>query len=47
MAYSHLGHNCEIGNNVVIANSVQIAGHVVVEDQTNRWFTLPQFAMQS
>jgi len=33
MAYSHLGHNCEIGNNVVIANSVQIAGHVCVEDR--------------
>ena len=33
MAYSHLGHNCEIGNNVVIANCVQIAGHVVVEDR--------------
>ncbi len=33
MAYSHLGHNCEIGNNVVIANSVQVAGHVVVEDR--------------
>ncbi len=33
MAYSHLGHNCEIGNNVVIANSVQIAGHVAVEDR--------------
>ena len=33
MAYSHLGHNCEVGNNVVIANSVQIAGHVVVEDR--------------
>ena len=33
MAYSHLGHNCEIGNKVVIANSVQIAGHVVVEDR--------------
>tara|TARA_B100000579_G_scaffold286909_1_gene237903 strand:- start:7901 stop:8752 length:852 start_codon:yes stop_codon:yes gene_type:complete len=33
MAYSHLGHNCEIGNEVVIANSVQIAGHVVVEDR--------------
>ncbi len=33
MAYSHLGHNCEIGNSVVIANSVQIAGHVVVEDR--------------
>ena len=33
MAYTHLGHNCEIGNNIVIANSVQIAGHVVVEDR--------------
>jgi len=33
MAYSHLGHNCEIGNNVVMSNSVQIAGHVVVEDR--------------
>jgi len=33
MAYSHLGHNCEIGNNVVIANSVQIAGHVVVANR--------------
>ena len=33
MAYSHLGHNCEIGNKVVIANSVQIAGHVVIEDR--------------
>ncbi len=33
MAYTHIGHNCEIGNNVVIANSVQIAGHVIVEDR--------------
>ena len=33
MAYSHLGHNCEVGNNVVIANSVQIAGHVVIDDR--------------
>ena len=33
MAYTHLGHNCEIGNNVVISNSVQVAGHVVVEDR--------------
>ena len=33
MAYSHVGHNCEIGNNVVIANSVQIAGHVFIEDR--------------
>ena len=33
MAYSHLGHNCEIANNVVISNSVQIAGHVFIEDR--------------
>ncbi len=33
MAYSHLGHNCEIGNNVVMSNSVQVAGHVVIEDR--------------
>ena len=33
MAYSHVGHNCEIGSNIVIANSVQIAGHVVIEDR--------------
>ncbi len=33
MAYSHLGHNCEVGNNIVISNSVQVAGHVVVEDR--------------
>ena len=33
MAYSHLGHNCEMGSNIVIANSVQIAGHVFIEDK--------------
>ena len=32
MAYSHLGHNCEIGNNVILSNSVQVAGHVIIED---------------
>ena len=32
MAYSHIGHNCEIGNNVILSNSVQVAGHVVIED---------------
>lgn len=31
MAYSHVGHNCNIKNEVVIANSVAIAGHVLVE----------------
>ena len=33
MAYTHIGHNCEIGNGIVISNSVQIAGHVKVEDK--------------
>jgi UDP-N-acetylglucosamine acyltransferase len=33
MAYSHIGHNCDIGNGVMMANQVGIAGHVVVEDQ--------------
>lgn len=31
MAYSHVGHNCQIGNEVVIANSVAIAGHVQID----------------
>jgi len=33
MAYSHIGHNCEIGNGIVLSNSVQVAGHVKVEDK--------------
>ena len=32
MAYTHIGHNCELGNRIVLSNSVQIAGHVKVED---------------
>ena len=32
MAYTHIGHNCELGNRIVLANSVQVAGHVKVED---------------
>ena len=32
MAYSHIGHNCEIGDNVILSNSVQVAGHVIIED---------------
>ena len=32
MAYSHIGHNCQIGNNVILSNSVQVAGHVMIED---------------
>jgi len=33
MAYTHIGHNCELGNGIVISNSVQVAGHVKVEDR--------------
>jgi len=33
MAYTHIGHNCEIGNGIVISNSVQVAGHVKIEDK--------------
>lgn len=33
MAYSHLGHDCELGNQVVIVNSTGLSGHVIVEDQ--------------
>tara|TARA_B100000686_G_C16582547_1_gene858935 strand:+ start:320 stop:1048 length:729 start_codon:yes stop_codon:yes gene_type:complete len=31
MAYSHLGHDCDIGDDVVIANSAALSGHVIVE----------------
>jgi UDP-N-acetylglucosamine acyltransferase len=30
MAYSHIGHDCEIGDNVIIANSCNMGGHVEV-----------------
>ncbi len=33
MAYTHIGHNCELGNGIVLSNSVQVAGHVKVEDR--------------
>jgi len=33
MAYSHIGHNCELGNRIVISISVQVAGHVKIEDK--------------
>jgi UDP-N-acetylglucosamine acyltransferase len=33
MAYSHVGHNCQLGDRIVVANSVAIAGHVVIGDR--------------
>ncbi|MGZ3698272.1 MAG: acyl-ACP--UDP-N-acetylglucosamine O-acyltransferase, partial [Bdellovibrionota bacterium] len=32
MAYTHLGHDCQIGNHTIIANNGGLAGHVTVED---------------
>jgi len=31
MAYSHLGHNCQVGDNVSIANYGGMSGHTVIE----------------
>ncbi|UCH36171.1 MAG: acyl-ACP--UDP-N-acetylglucosamine O-acyltransferase [Armatimonadota bacterium] len=33
MAYSHLGHNCDVGSGVTMVNNAVVAGHVVIEDR--------------
>jgi UDP-N-acetylglucosamine acyltransferase len=32
MAYSHVGHDCDLKNNITIANGVLLAGHVTLEE---------------
>ena len=32
MAYTHIGHDCQVGNEVVFTNNTTLAGHVVVGD---------------
>jgi UDP-N-acetylglucosamine acyltransferase len=32
MAYSHIGHDCNLGNNIIIGNSTALAGEVKVEN---------------
>jgi len=32
MAYSHIGHDCDVGNDCTFANGAQLAGHVTVGD---------------
>ena len=32
MAYSHVGHDCQVGNDVVFANSATLGGHCVIGD---------------
>jgi len=34
MAYSHVGHNCEIGDNNTFSSYVGLSGHVLVESHT-------------
>ena len=33
MAYSHIGHNCQLSDRIVIANGVAVAGHVVIGER--------------
>ena len=33
MAYSHLGHNCQVGSGVTIVNAAHMGGHCVIEDR--------------
>ena len=32
LAYSHIGHDCQIGSNNLFVNAATLAGHVTVED---------------
>lgn len=32
MAYSHVGHDCDVGNDCTFANGAQLAGHVTIQD---------------
>lgn len=35
MAYSHIGHDCQIADGVTFANGVALGGHVVIEEGVN------------
>lgn len=35
MAYSHIGHDCDVGNYVVLVNYAALSGHVIVDDYVN------------
>ena len=34
LAYTHIGHDCQIGNNNLFVNAATLAGHVTIEDFT-------------
>jgi UDP-N-acetylglucosamine acyltransferase len=35
MAYTHIGHDCQVADHIVIVNGAQLAGHVTVEHHAN------------
>lgn len=35
MAYTHIGHDCQVADHVVIVNGAQFAGHVTIEHHAN------------
>jgi UDP-N-acetylglucosamine acyltransferase len=35
MAYTHVGHDCQIADHVIIVNGAQLAGHVTIEHHAN------------
>ncbi len=35
MAYTHIGHDCQVGSRIVFANGATLAGHVEVHDDAN------------
>jgi UDP-N-acetylglucosamine acyltransferase len=35
MAYTHIGHDCQIGSNNIFTNSTSLSGHVEVNDHCN------------
>ncbi len=35
MAYTHIGHDCQVGSRVVFANNATLAGHVEVQDDAS------------
>ncbi len=35
MAYSHVGHDCDVGDGAIVANGVALAGHIVIEDHVH------------
>jgi UDP-N-acetylglucosamine acyltransferase len=35
MAYTHIGHDCQLADHIIIVNGAQFAGHVTVEHHAN------------